>query len=331
MHNISGENSGGPTQEELLEQLQKCDISSSRVSSAFSSRAPSPSPSLMSIMYPGLKVGMSPAQAGTPTALLRSLGPPPNNVFQPIQRNSASGSNLSLSAIAASVLTTNTAPATLQASTPLALNIPEDRVMHSQFSASEPAVNDSQPLGPTSEATIGDTEDESSDKRSADSPPEDHPVSMKVSQLKDEQMEGERVTTSGAFALAHQRSRSNEIDYISGAPRNGVGQVSPPGSHRNLRAFRPVSAGSTSNTNSAFFSDSFSYVLPTSEDGSRKNLNESNRTLTPDLESALGKSSGFIVRVSSEGHPAPTMTVMSQDFPDSSSTSGEPEVTNSQP
>ena len=48
---------GGPTKAELLELLQHCDVgtTASLVSSAISSRAPSPSPSLMSILYPSLK------------------------------------------------------------------------------------------------------------------------------------------------------------------------------------------------------------------------------------------------------------------------------------
>ncbi len=47
---------GGPSKTELLELLQNCDISPvSRLSSALSSRAPSPSPSLMSIMYPAIR------------------------------------------------------------------------------------------------------------------------------------------------------------------------------------------------------------------------------------------------------------------------------------
>jgi len=45
----------GPTQQELLELLQQCEISQSRSSSAMSSRVPSPSPSLLSLVYPNLK------------------------------------------------------------------------------------------------------------------------------------------------------------------------------------------------------------------------------------------------------------------------------------
>ena len=42
---------GGPDQEELLELLHSFDISTSRCSSTVNSRAPSPSPSLFSIMH----------------------------------------------------------------------------------------------------------------------------------------------------------------------------------------------------------------------------------------------------------------------------------------
>lgn len=53
---ILDESLGGPSKAELLELLQNCDISPiSRLSSALSSRAPSPSPSLMSIMYPAVR------------------------------------------------------------------------------------------------------------------------------------------------------------------------------------------------------------------------------------------------------------------------------------
>lgn len=98
---------GGPSKLELLEFLQNCDISpASRVSSTFSSRAPSPSPSLMSIMYPGVRppsgknsIPASPLS----TPLLRSKPPPPplqpplqTNLFQPIGSISHSDSNVSI-------------------------------------------------------------------------------------------------------------------------------------------------------------------------------------------------------------------------------------------
>lgn len=47
----AGQVQGGPDQEELLELLHSFDISTSRCSSAVNSRAPSPSPSLFSIVH----------------------------------------------------------------------------------------------------------------------------------------------------------------------------------------------------------------------------------------------------------------------------------------
>ena len=66
----------GPTQEELLRLLQNCDLSgASQPGSAYSSRTPSPSPSLMSIMCPGYKPtgACDNSHAGTPisTPLMR--------------------------------------------------------------------------------------------------------------------------------------------------------------------------------------------------------------------------------------------------------------------
>ena len=303
----------GPTQEELLEQLQKCDISASRVSSAVSSRAPSPSPSLMSIMYPGLKLGVSPAQAGTPTALLRSLGPP-HNLFQPIRRNSTTGSNLSLSAVAGA-LTTISAVTAIPTATPLALNIPEDSTVGERSS------HVGRNLQPPSKETVRDLENDSnsaSDKRTVDSATNNRPTSIGGLRNHSSEQEDAVKLSSGEFGLAHQRSRSNEIDYISRTLKSGAANASfqsPPGSHGNLRAFRPVSSGST-NTNSAFFSDTFSYMMPEGEErwsgGNNLTASQSSRTFTPDLDGALGKSSGFIVRVSSEGRPS-----SSHDYPDS--------------
>ena len=66
----------GPTQEELLRLLMNCDLSgASQPGSAYSSRTPSPSPSLMSIMCPGYKPvdACDGSHAGTPisTPLMR--------------------------------------------------------------------------------------------------------------------------------------------------------------------------------------------------------------------------------------------------------------------
>lgn len=62
---------GGPSKPELLALLQNCDICpASRVSSTFSSRAPSPSPSLMSIMYPSIRLPVGGRGGGIPVSPL---------------------------------------------------------------------------------------------------------------------------------------------------------------------------------------------------------------------------------------------------------------------
>lgn len=299
--NILETSGGGPSQEELLEQLQKCDISASRVSSTVSSRAPSPSPSLMSIMYPGLKAGACAPQAGTPTALLRSLGPPANNLFQPIRRNSASGSNLSLSAIANTG--SNVTPIQ-QRSIPLALNIPEERAL----SRDDPEHGE---IMQSSEIEIYETLEEDSDLTNVDNHrstvlTDGHGGADALDALEKPRLEKVKMS-AGLAGLAHQRTRSNEIDYISesGVAKNGASRSSLPsplGTVGNPRAFRPVSAGST-NTDSVSFSDTFSYaLLQSQEDGSSGKtlgVSDSNRV----LGSTQRKGSGSIERISSEGQP----------------------------
>ncbi|CAI8028013.1 BTB/POZ domain-containing protein KCTD3 [Geodia barretti] len=292
-------NSGGPTQEELLEQLQKCDISASRVSSVVSSRAPSPSPSLMSIMYPGLK---PPTQAAsTPTALLRNLGPlPPNNLFQPIRRNSATGSNLSLSTAA------------VQVATPPVLNLHEDRSENGDRAGGEDdgVLRQPQPIAEYTIAESAENQRSASDDRLSNSGVEAGNTDDPGCQSQPRQHRLEKVKpTSGAAGLAHQRTRSNEIDYISGTvpARSGPSRASlpsPPGTGFGIsRAFRPVSAGGSTNMDSTSFSEAFSYMLLQSRDGSSgRNLtgSESSRLL---LESSRVKTSEHIARVSSEGQP----------------------------
>lgn len=282
---------GGPTQQELLEQLQKCEISASRVSSTVSSRAPSPSPSLMSIMYPGFKPGASAVQAGTPTALLRSLGAPSNNLFQPIRRNSTTGSNLSLSAVNATSTTTSYGP--------LALNIPEERTVSGPVGGS----GDSGKLSSQKSTLQPIDSDRKSEKAISDAVAatvivEDSSITDE-SKLNQEKKEiAQMKHFSDPLILAHQRSRSNEIDYTSemiaasSKPRRASFQTLP-GSYGNLRAFRPVSASSTSSDTPSENKDSTSVRNTTSE--------HTSRILTPDCTSPSG--SGLIARVSSEGDP----------------------------
>lgn len=94
---------GGPTKAELLDLLQHCEVyGSSQMSSAISSRAPSPSPSLMSILYPGLKPvsgleSLSSTPLNTPKLgrHLSGLDIAGSNLFQPI-RMPHSNSNSSM-------------------------------------------------------------------------------------------------------------------------------------------------------------------------------------------------------------------------------------------
>lgn len=276
-------NSGGPSQEELLEQLQKCDISASRVSSTVSSRAPSPSPSLMSIMFPGMKPGACSVQASTPTALLRSLGTSTANYFQPIQNNSTTGSNLSLSAA-------NTSNSTLPP------NIPEERSVGSSINYAD--------VGCQTDTCvpIDNTALESSNCSDRTFDTACHSGSLAASNEEDGKQRPETFAT-----LAHQRSRSNEIDYSSarvaaGRPTTACCK-SPPGSCGSMRAFRPVSAGST-DTSSAFFSDSLPSVKTSSQSSSKDRTSDTSRTLTPSPNASVGKNQCPVSRVSSEGRSA---------------------------
>lgn len=249
-------------------------------------------------MYPGMKPGAGSVQAGTPTALLRSLGAPTTNLFQPIRNNSITGSNQSLSAA-------NTSSSTLQVTTPLALNIPEERtvgyggvgVVYADVGCQTDA------LTPGSDARGPEIESSShsvGDGRITDTAPQgssDATSSLGLSQ------EVEQPNPSSNTVLAHQRSRSNEIDYSSVTGRPIIASFqSPPGSYGNVKAFRPVSAGST-NTSSALFSDSLPSATAESQASSSGGTSDSSRTLIPCLDASVGRSCP-VSRVSSEGRPA---------------------------
>lgn len=276
---------GGPSQAELLEQLQNCEISASRVTSAVSSRAPSPSPSLMSIMFPGMKPAASSVQAGTPTAVIRNLGGLSTNLFQPIRRNSASGSNLSLSAMVNS---------TLPASTSFSLQVPEGRVGGDRTGVERADVGcQTDPLGAES------TDEHKETERSLLG----NGMPMARSSSDGSELEIRRPKAQWSGSLVHQRSRSNEIDYssagVSGSRPNTTTFQSVPGSCGNVRAFRPVSIGSTQ-TGCSALSDPLPSTSNESRVSSKTVLNDSARTLTP---SPGTENSGHpITRVASEGH-----------------------------
>ena len=119
---------------------------------------------------------------------------------------------------------------------------------------------------------------------------------------------------SSSAVLAHQRSRSNEIDYMVAAGRPVTASFqSPPGSYSNLRAFRPVSTASTY-PGSAFSSDSFSTAMTAdSKDySSRNGISDSCRTLTPSSDKAVQQSNP-VKRVSSGG-PTVSSSHWSREF-----------------
>ena len=276
-------NSGGPSQEELLEQLQNCEISASRVSSTVSSRAPSPSPSLMSIMFPGMKPVSSAMQAGTPTALLWSLGTPAANLFQPIRRNSASGSNLSLSAVASS--------STLQANTP---HIPEERLGYSGATSAD--------VGCQTDEVLLDNQKENENKSCELRPDADRSSKDAIngdsmsSAVPSQQIQ--RPKAQRKASLAHQRSRSVEMDYSSASVDAGKSTFqSPPGSYSNMKAFRPVSAGSKIAP-----SPFPSHTLPSTTSATSR-LGMSGSSKLPSPSASASQSSQSMARVSSDGHP----------------------------
>ena len=246
----------------------------------------------MSIMFPGLKPGAGVGQAGTPTAMLRSLGAPTNNLFQPIRSNGATGSNLSLSGGNMS------SPATLQISTPLALNIPEERAA---ISAGRMGVVYADVGCQTDPFTPSDTEGLSqvddcihyTDDITAQTACE---INSATADL-ELRAEAQQLKLSSNAVLAHQRSRSNEIDYSSA--RNAAdGSINSQVSSG--RAFRPVSS-SSGNRSSTLFSDSLTTGGQPSS--SRNGTSDSSRTLTPSSDTSPGRNDP-IMRVSSEGRPA---------------------------
>ena len=251
----------------------------------------------MSIIYPGMKSGASGVQPGTPTALLRSLGTPTTNLFQPIRRNSTTGSNLSLSAVI-------TSGSTLQASTLLALNTTEERVVGDRSGVVYADVGcQTDPLQPAKA--------EGSERPAVESP--DHKAGANRNRGGSDgasaaglSRDVQRPQASRNVALVHQRSRSNEMDYSSAGITAGKSITtdfqSPPGSYKNMRAFRPVSTGSTG-TGSMFFSDSLPSVSTRGQTISRTESSDSTRTLTPSPDVSARGSSGPVARVSSEGRP----------------------------
>lgn len=256
----------------------------------------------MSIMFPGMKPGACGVQAGTPTALLRSLGAPTANFFQPIQSNSSTtGSNLSLS-------TANNSNSTLPVATPLALNIPEERSVGcgnvGMIYADVGCQTD--PWIPSDAGALEKIEIESCNYGAANDRIVDASCQGGIVAASDGENSKQHKIVNAA--LAHQRSRSNEIDYSSArfaaGRANTASFKSPPGSYGNMRAFRPVSAGSTDAASSTFFFDSLPSVTGGSQSSSKDGTSDSSRTLTPSPNASMEKNQYPVSRVSSEGRPA---------------------------
>lgn len=182
---------GGPSKPELLALLQNCDISpASRVSSTFSSRAPSPSPSLMSIMYPsvrlpGGRVSKPVSPLSTPVLNVgRSRMPTDgavsgDNLFQPIcmshSNSSISFGEGAVSKASETVFVTPSSPGRLD----------KDEVPDSQASTTGvEAVLQEQKETETDEENCKDRSSEDTNRCKFD-------------------------------GNSHQRSRSNEMDYVS--------------------------------------------------------------------------------------------------------------------
>lgn len=256
----------------------------------------------MSIMFPGMKPGACGVQAGTPTALLRSLGAPTANFFQPIHSNSTTGSNLSLSAA-------NTSSSTLPVATPLALNIPEERdVRYGNVGMIYADVGcQTDPWITTDDRALEKIEIESSNYDAAKDRIADTSCVGGDVAATDGENSKQRKTPANA-ALAHQRSRSNEIDYSSArfaaGRANSACFKSPPGSYGNMRAFRPISSGSTDAASSTFFSDSLPSVTGGSQTSTKDEMSDTSRTLTPSPNASVEKNQYPVSRVSSEGRPA---------------------------
>lgn len=210
---------GGPTKAELLNLLQHCEVCGlSRLSSAVSSRAPSPSPSLMSIIYPGLKpVNGHDSLQGTPlnTPLLGrplyGVGGALGNTFQPI-RVPHSNSNASLSSSDPNGII----PPVLGSNTPTSASVSK------QVTKDKETVSDKQ-------QTVGDIDVETRSDQPRESGDEDQNSTTESSipplvpsQLKEKQRQVVSRESTPVHkkeqlieTSTHQRSRSNEIDYMS--------------------------------------------------------------------------------------------------------------------
>ena len=234
--------------------LQSCDVSSSRVSSTVSSRAPSPSPSLMSIVFPGVRPSVpGPTTPANTPSVVRNLGRS-NNLFQPICR-STSGTGLSTSSLSLNVPsaqqpnTTLIVPTVVERSAEPGAKLCKDVSVQTEYKVKdreEKVLSATPPLETTSPSvyktdTTGDSVCQSASSTR---------VNNTATATHDEDaLCSARVAAVESREPLHQRSRSNEIDY--GLKRSTSVMMtfrSPPGT---IRGFRPVSSDSPTHTPAA--------------------------------------------------------------------------------
>lgn len=327
-HILAENISNGPTKEELLDLLQNCDMSAnSRVSSVVSSRAPSPSPSLMSIMYPGLKPPQPSAAASahhTPSMLSRlavsnsaSQFGAYDNLFQPIRVVSQSPSTNSISSShAAATVNANVARGT-------------------QGANAKPVESREQTEG--NETLVSVTIERESKLRPG-SAGEDHSESgstsngVDLAQLSNEVEELQNNRTKSEHDIpeslqVHQRSRSNEIDYSSVGYESKMTRTisafrSPPGT---MRGFRPHSVDSVHGSLLNDVTDSLSSTAgdnsvhggaskgaPSTQRRSDLSSSSSEATVEESVESATGQAAATAViskEMESSGGQLPSLTL----------------------
>lgn len=321
-HMLAENVTNGPTKEELLDLLQNCDISAnSRVSSVVSSRAPSPSPSLMSIMYPGLK----PPQPSTVASAHHTPSMPSrltvsnsasqfsayDNLFQPIRVVSQSPSTNSISSShAAATVNVNITHEAKGAKA-------ESLQSGEQSEGSETLVSVAIERG--SKLRCGSASEDHSEAGSTSNGGDLAQLSNKVEELQNNRTKSEYDIPESL--QVHQRSRSNEIDYSSIGYESRMTQTisafrSPPGT---MRGFRPHSVDSARGSLLSDVTDSLSSTAggnsvyrttsKAAPSAQRNDLSSSSSEET--VESATGQAATAVVSKEAEtsGKQLPSSTL----------------------
>ena len=327
-HILAENVSNGPTKEELLDLLQNCDMSAnSRVSSVVSSRAPSPSPSLMSIMYPGLKPPQPSTAASahhTPSMLSRltvsnsaSQFSAYDNLFQPIRVVSQSPSTNSISSShAAATVNANITHEAAKGANAESVRSGE------QSEGNETLV--SVAIERESKLRLGSAGEDHSEPGSTSNRGDLAQLSNKVEELQNNRTKSEHDIPESL--QVHQRSRSNEIDYSSVGYESRMTQTisafrSPPGT---MRGFRPHSVDSARGSLLSDVTDSLSSTAggnsvyrttskaaPSTTQRSDLSSSSSEATVEETVESATGQAATAVVSKETEtsGKQLPSSTL----------------------